>query len=430
PLAQGPGHELLAVTLENVDVGIVACDLSGAITVFNRSARELYGVPESAAPGVSLDQYYEVYGRDGTTLLAPEEVPLARALRGETVRNDELMIASRSGWARTVTANARPVSDANGRPLGALMTIEDITERSRTEQDLRKELEKAREADRLKSSFLANMSHEIRTPLNIILGYNSMVADYLVESGDSSQGPLLDAISRASKRLMNTVHGILDISKIEVGAFEIHPVALKPAEVIAKEIREFEPTAADRELTLTCEIDEPDATILFDEHCLTQVLEHLLDNAIKFTERGSISARLYRDSEGVLCLDVRDTGVGIDAQYLPYLFEPFSQEESGYTRRFEGSGIGLALVKNYLGFNDAEVTVESEKGKGSVFRIRFFKEVGKAPPQPWRDDEMNEPGEAKDSRKPVVLVVEDDWETQGYMKALLSRRFDVAVAAS
>jgi PAS domain S-box-containing protein len=418
--------------LERIGLGVVACGPDGRYTLFNRAACELHGIPPDEALGGCHDRYYELYARDGLTRLGPDEAPLARALRGETLRQEEVMIASNNGWARTVVVNAEPLLDERGLALGAFATVEDVTERYRAERDLRAELERAREADRLKSAFLANMSHEIRTPLNIILGYNTMIAEYFEEIGDSSQRPLLEAIERASRRLMNTVHGILDISRVEVGAFEVHPIALKPGALIERIALDFEDAAASKGLSLTREIEEPEATILFDEHCFCRTLEQLLDNAIKFTESGGVSIWLGREPGGTLALEVRDTGVGIDPRYLPRLFQPFSQEDAGYTRRFEGSGLGLALVKNYVELNHAEVVVESEKGRGSTFRIRFHKEVGRRLPAPEapRAESPNRPTSEAQARRPAVLVVEDDGETQDYMRAILGKRFEVLLAAS
>ena len=419
--------------IDGIGIGIMACGPRGELTIFNHAARELHGIPGSASLNGSFGSHYDLYARDGVTLLSPDEAPLARALRGETLQNEELMIASRNGWARTIVVNARPMLDEQGLALGAFATVEDVTERHRTEQDLRAELERAKESDRLKSAFLANMSHEVRTPLNIILGYNTMIAEHFNEAGDTSQKPLLDSIERACRRLMNTVHAILDISRIEVGVFEIHPVALKPARVIEQIALDYEDSAAAKGIVLKCEFEERDATILFDEHCLKRTVEQLFDNAIKFTDKGGVTARLYRDGGGTLTLDVRDTGVGIDPKYVPFLFHAFSQEDTSYTRKFEGSGLGLALVKSYLEFNNAAISVESEKGQGSIFRIRFSKEIRHRPAavqEATVEDATKPQPVVEDPSRPTVLVVEDDTETQGYMKALLGRRYDVLVAAS
>ncbi len=246
----------------------------------------------------------------------------------------------------------------------------DLAERRRVERELARARDTALEAVRLKSAFLANVSHEIRTPLNIIAGYNQMIADRFAEIGDESQRDSLDAVQRASRRLIRTVQSILDMSKIDTATFDTHPAPLVVASIVEEIVRDFRRAASAKGLEVSCEIEEPDAVVVFDEYCLSQALLNLFDNAIKFTERGRITVRLTRQG-GALRLEVHDTGVGIDDSYRSHLFERFSQEESGYGRRFEGSGLGLALVKHYVEGNGARVTVESKKHSGSVFTIHF-----------------------------------------------------------
>jgi CheY-like chemotaxis protein len=174
----------------------------------------------------------------------------------------------------------------------------------------------------------------------------------------------------------------------------------------------------------------------FDEYCLTHALMNLMQNAIKFTPKGSIVVRQSRDEASCLCIDVHDTGIGIDVSYLPQIFEPFSQEDSGYSRRFEGSGLGLTLTKEYLGRNGARITVESQKGKGSLFRIHLPKtaelaETAPAPETPVREAPTTEESDRRPrSERATILVVEDDVDTQIYMKELLGKRYRVLVAAT
>jgi signal transduction histidine kinase len=259
----------------------------------------------------------------------------------------------------------------------------DLAERRRVEAELAHARDAALEAVRLKSAFLANVSHEIRTPLNIIAGYNQMVADRFVEIGDDSQRSSLDAVQRASRRLIRTVQSILDMSKIDTATFETQPARLELAPIVEEITQDFQRAAQAKGLRISCEIAEPQAVVYFDEYCLSQALLNLFDNAIKFTEQGGITVRLARDGGGALCLEVRDTGVGIDEGYQSHLVERFSQEESGYSRRYEGSGLGLALVKHYVERNGARLGVESEKHKGSAFTIYFPDAIATAPdPQP------------------------------------------------
>ncbi len=231
----------------------------------------------------------------------------------------------------------------------------------------------ALEASRLKSAFVANVTHEIHTPLNIILGYADLMAERLTELSDPRASDYADPVRRAGKRLLDTVSSILEFSKIESGAYRIDPKPIVLGEFIERLLGEFRILAIKKGLALNAEIDEPRAVVSFDEICLANVLTNLLQNALKFTERGEVAVRLWRDA--ALCLQVRDTGVGIDANYLPHVFEAFSQENPGLTRRFEGVGLGLSLVRKYLALNGAEIAVASEKHRGSTFTIRFARDA-------------------------------------------------------
>ena len=231
----------------------------------------------------------------------------------------------------------------------------------------------ALEASRLKSAFVANVTHEIHTPLNIILGYADLMAERLTELSDPRASDYADPVRRAGKRLLDTVSSILEFSKIESGAYRIDPKPIVLGEFIERLLGEFRILAIKKGLALTAEIDEPRAVVSFDEICLANVLTNLLQNALKFTERGEVAVRLWRDA--ALFLQVRDTGVGIDANYLPHVFEAFSQENPGLTRRFEGVGLGLSLVRKYLALNGAEIAVASEKHRGSTFTIRFARDA-------------------------------------------------------
>jgi signal transduction histidine kinase/CheY-like chemotaxis protein len=304
-----------------------------------------------------------------------------------------------------------------------------IEERGRA---LEKARDQALDASRLKSAFLANMSHEIRTPLNIILGYNELVDDYLKDNGGDEMLPALDAVRRAGQRLIETIDSILEISRIEAGAFELNRVPIAVADTVRRCVEEAKVLAQRKGLELVTELRAPEARVLFDEHCLSHLLMNLLSNAIKFTDAGRITVGLERDAAGDLQLSVTDTGVGIAEEYLPKLFEPFSQEEIGTTRRFEGTGLGLALVKSYAELNGARLSVTSTKGVGSSFCIHFARELSDpAKPARAEDTARQENAAPRAAReRPTVLVVEDDAATQTYMKTLLGRDYEVLIAGS
>lgn len=337
--------------------------------------------------GVGSEVRADAKSHAGYTMLAGESVivaDLAAEDRFETtalLRNHGVV----SGIGVPIRGQHRPfgVLDAHSiRPrrfstddLNFLQGIANVlalaVEREHIERELAGARDAALDAVRLKTAFLTNISHEIRTPLNVIIGYNDLIASYLVERGDLSQQANLEAINRGTTRLLHTIQQILDLSRIESGGFEISPARVVLADIIGAVHRDFEPHAKDKGITITRQIEHEAAAIRFDEYCLSRALNSLIHNALKFTEQGEITIRLFRDPQGALCVEISDTGVGIDPDYLPRLYEPFSQEGTGYTRRFEGLGLGLTLSSKFLEMNGARLSARSEKGKGSVFTIHF-----------------------------------------------------------
>ena len=305
----------------------------------------------------------------------------------------------------------------------AVAAVTSVVDRLREQGALlERALDAALEASRVKSAFIANTSHEIRTPLNIITGYVDLIGEHLAAQNDESLKEYMEGTRRACSRLLRTIGNMLDISKIEAGALDLAPTQLEIGPWLKRLLADFRAMAEQKGIALTCTIEAPDASVVFDEYCLTQALTNLLDNAIKFTGRGSVTCRLYRESDGTLCLEIRDTGIGISEVYLPHLFEPFSQERSGLARRFQGSGLGLALTRRYLELNGARISVKTEQGQGTTFTIQFSPESegkGRSPRQP-----------TEASSRPAILVVDDDVDTQQYMRIALRQRYDVVIAAS
>jgi len=256
-------------------------------------------------------------------------------------------------------------------------------EHSRVLMELREARDAALTASRLKSAFIRNISHEVRTPLNVILGYSSVLADYLEQNADESQKEALEAINRQGQRLVATMNGIMEIAKLEAGDFNLEPRKLMIDALVREQMEAFDRPAKDKGLILSLDNEEPLAEVQFDEHCLAQSMTNLLQNAIKFTERGGVMARLFRGADRRLRLAIHDTGIGIGDAFLSKVGEPFSQEQSGFTRHFEGCGLGLALTKRYLELNHADLSVESEKGEGTTFTVVFAPDKDRDLSRPW-----------------------------------------------
>ncbi|MCU7490340.1 MAG: PAS domain S-box protein [Ignavibacteria bacterium] len=249
--------------------------------------------------------------------------------------------------------------------------------RKRAEEELILAKEAAEKADRLKSDFLAQMSHEIRTPINTILSFTSLLRSEFEEKLPDEMGQVFKIIDSGGRRLTRTIDMILSMSQLQSGSYEMNPRKLNlRSDILDSLFKEFENQAKmkDLEFLLSGDFSNNDEIITGDPYSLTQMFQNLIDNAIKYTQKGGVEISLMNEHPDVTSVIIEDTGIGISEDYLPKIFSPFSQEETGYTRRFEGNGLGLALVKKYADLNSASVKVESQKGKGTKVTVTLKKD--------------------------------------------------------
>lgn len=230
--------------------------------------------------------------------------------------------------------------------------------------------EEAEKSNKLKSDFLAQMSHEIRTPVNTILSFSSLLKENLEHKLDDDLKESFKIIENGGRRLIRTIDLILNVSQIQSGNLNLTPTELNLVKVINDLISEFTQEASKKNLVLNFISEYNELPITADSYTVTQIFANLIHNAIKYTHAGHIKISLYKGN-GNIIVSIKDTGIGMNEQYMTQLFDPFSQEETGYTRKFEGTGLGLTLVKKYCELNNAEIKVESKKNEGSTFYITF-----------------------------------------------------------
>ncbi len=271
-------------------------------------------------------------------------------------------------WEYTLIS---PLRDKNDKITHYIAIKEDVTRQKEMTEELIRAKEKAEESDRLKSEFLAQMSHEIRTPLNVILSFNSLLSEELKDNVEEDLKESFASIDKAGKRLLRTLNLILNMAAVQSGNFEVSLKLIELSRLTEHLLMEFSQTVKLKNLKLIYNKMTEDTTVTSDEYILSEILQNLIDNAIKYTPQGSITVEIARDENSRLILIIKDTGIGISEEYMPYLFAAFSQEDTGYSRRFEGNGLGLALVKNYTGFIGADISVVSRKGSGTEFKIIF-----------------------------------------------------------
>ncbi|MCX6152318.1 MAG: sensor histidine kinase [Ignavibacteriales bacterium] len=249
-----------------------------------------------------------------------------------------------------------------------------IKTRSKAEKELIKAKEEAEKSDRLKTEFLAQVSHEIRTPVNTILSFSALIKDDLIDKVNDDLVSSFQIIESGGRRLVRTIDLILNMSQLQTGNFELNPKKIDlQKEILNIVYVEFAATAKERNLEFIFKNENVTELVLCDLYTVTQIFTNLIDNAIKYTPKGKIELILDKNDQNEIYVEVKDTGIGISKDFQKNLFSPFAQEESGYSRRFEGNGLGLALVKKYAVLNNAEIIVDSTKGQGSSFKVVFKK---------------------------------------------------------
>ncbi|MDA3860870.1 MAG: PAS domain S-box protein [Melioribacteraceae bacterium] len=266
--------------------------------------------------------------------------------------------------------------EIENQPTLSLSIFRDITERKLTELELIESKEKAEESEKLKTEFLAQISHEIRTPLNIIVNNSSLLREELYNKVDADFHGCFDSLDIASKRIIRTIDLILNMSAIQTGSFELWNMEIDLiTQIIQPIIVDHKILAENKGLSFSFHSKVNDSKLFSDEYCITHIVSNLIDNAIKFTAKGQVKVSLYRNSNAKLTLEVLDSGIGMTDDFQNVLFEPFLQEEQGYGRKFDGNGLGLALVKKYCELINADISVESKKNIGTKFSLIFNSEV-------------------------------------------------------
>jgi PAS domain S-box-containing protein len=363
-------HRRLITVLEQSPVAIVIAEASSGRFVFvNGEAERLLGRRPTVSPGNDPEGGVDGLHPDGRKL-APHEWPHARALdHGEVVRNQPIRIARADGAALDIAGNAAPVRDADGRIIAGVAIFWDVTAERLAEAERQRAHETVAAANRAKAEFFAVMSHELRTPLNAIAGFVEVMALGIQGPLTEQQRQSLERVQRNQRQLLSVINDVLVFAKIEADRIplEITTVGICATldeldALMTQELRR-------KELTLTCRPCDLSLSVRADEEKLRQILINLIGNAIKFTPRGGrVTVDAMRDGDQVL-VSVSDTGIGIPADQLAHVFEPFFQVERGPTRRFPGVGLGLSIAHDLARAMRGDVRVESRVNEGTTVSL-------------------------------------------------------------
>ncbi len=287
------------------------------------------------------------------------------------------MLDQHGEWQWVQSRETVLARDDGSKPSQILANLTIITERKEVEQTLRTAKEQAEAATRAKSEFLANMSHEIRTPMNGVVGMTSLL---LATGLSAEQHTYVETIRQSSDTLLSIINDILDLSKAEFGKLELDHQPLNVRRCIEETLDLLAPKAVEKQLELCFYVaPEVPRTILSDPIRLRQVLVNLISNAIKFTQEGEIcltvEARKVEQRRSELHFAIKDTGIGIAAEHLNALFQPFSQIDTSNTRKYGGTGLGLAISKRICELMDGKIWAESQEKAGSIFHFTLVAEV-------------------------------------------------------
>ncbi len=413
---------LLNQAVEQGPTGIIITDIAGTILYVNARYSKMSGYPRDEIIGKNPRMF-----KSGKVKRERYE-KLWNTITDGKIWRGELMNKKKNGelyWEYAVIA---PVKDDNGKINYFIAVKEDVTKQKQLVAQLELAKDEAEEANRLKSSFLQNMSHELRTPLIAILGFAEILREDLEDIEFQS---MAERIENAAKSLLETIKSILALSHVESKLLPINTTVIDISEIAIEKFNSFFERATSKGLDFTISLPSEKVYALLDEEMYSRVIYNLLDNAIKFTPKGSINLKIEKtqvtEENGERMQDIKisvsDTGVGIPEDKIPLIYGAFRQISEGYNRSFEGSGLGLTLAKMFVEKMGGRIEVRSRYGVGTTFEVIFRVEdtdISKTVPNgttPLR-------GNGK------ILLVEDEVIVYDIIQKMLSSSFSVELACN
>jgi PAS domain S-box-containing protein len=411
-------HADLLATLETAPAALMIFNTDGSVRLRNRAATEVMGIePQNPELRRNYWERFKRIAKDGA-LIPKEQWASNRALRGETVKNEELEIHHPDGRVFPILASSAPLRNELGHVAGAVVAFQDIA--------------KLREVDRMKDEFVSIVSHELRTPLTSIRGSVQLVLDDSAAVANEEHRTLLQIALNNCERLVRIINDILDVSKIESGNLGLRPKATHVADVIRQSVDVVAGPARLANVALSIGVPANIRPVMVDPDRIVQALVNLLSNAVKFAPAHSTVTVTATGSEHMVTIAVADQGEGIAPENLNRLFQKFQQVDSSSSRKKGGTGLGLAITKALVEQHGGRIFVDSELHKGTRFSLTLptatVEQAAAIAPIVANVD-----GSARMIVR-RVLVVDDDDDFRGLMRVQLSHAgydvFDARDASS
>ena len=387
--------------LANMNLGLLEVDNDDMVRFANQSFCEM--------SGYGMD---EMIGKKAAELFASgEELALLghkTNLRKKGLSDAyEITVKNKKGEVKWWLISGAPRYNDQGELVGSIGIHLDITDRKRLELELNEAREIAEQSVKTKEAFLANMSHEIRTPMNAIIGMGHQLEKTELKD---QQRFFLNTINTAADHLLVVIHDILDISKIEAGKLELEQTGFVLADVLQHVARIMKPRAEEKGLAINSVFDKNIAPVLIgDPHRINQVLLNLISNAVKFTEKRTIDIEVKLlqavGVQQIISFNIRDTGIGIEAEFLEHIFDKFSQEERTTARKYGGTGLGMAITRELVELMDGNIRIRSEKGVGTEILIQIPFATGETGDLPVVKKDLTDTGSLRGVR---ILLAEDN----------------------
>jgi len=376
-------NKLLVAVIENMYDALAVYDKKGSIILMNAECRKLYPDLNIGIKSKVVHSGFQFFDLDNN-ILPRENLPTNRGFKGERIRNEKIIVKN-TDWIKYIEINATPIFDDENNLVSAVVSYHDISETIKDQKKIKKRQEQLLVSEkeerkilektlRSQEEFVANISHELKTPLNVIFATAQLFELYCSGSLDEKKNSIIKyihSIKQNSYRLSKLINNIVDSSKIEAGFFQINLSNNNIVEVVEEIVMSVTDFVNSKGLSIIFDTDIEEKIIACDPEKIERIVLNLISNSIKFSNIGDEILVTIIGKDEFVEISVKDNGIGIEDKDLEMIFNRFKQVDKSLSRNFEGTGIGLSLVKSIVELHEGVISVESKLGEGSKFTVKL-----------------------------------------------------------